>query len=67
MTARGQETVRLTLDEAIDLARENNPAFLTTQNNEAAADWGVREATSSLLLPSLTANAQRSGDRQAGF
>ena len=57
---RGQETVRLTLDEAIDLARENNPTFLTTQNNEAAADWGVREATSSLLLPSLTANAQGS-------
>ena len=39
--ALGQETVRLTLDEAIDLARENNPTFLRTQNNEAAADWLV--------------------------
>jgi len=49
----GQETTRLTLDEAIDLARVNNPTFLTTQNNEAAADWGVREATSNLILPSV--------------
>ncbi len=54
--ALGQETVRLTLDEAIDLARENNPTFLRTQNNEAVADWGVREATSNLFIPSLTAS-----------
>ena len=53
--ALGQEPVRLTLDEAIELARENNPTFLTTQNNEAAADWGVREAASNLFLPSVTA------------
>ena len=51
----GQETVPLTLDEAIDLARQNNPTFLSTQNNEAAADWGVREAVSNLLIPSLSA------------
>jgi outer membrane protein TolC len=56
--ALGQETGRLTLDEAIDLARENNATFLTTQNNEAAADWGVREATSNLLIPSVTAFGQ---------
>ena len=62
----GQETVRLTLDEAIDLARENNPTFLTTQNNEAAADWGVREATSNLLLPSVTAFGQ-AGYRSPGL
>ncbi len=54
--ALGQE--RLTLDEAIDLARDNNPMFLTTQNNEAAADWGVREATSNLFVPSVTAFGQ---------
>ncbi len=52
----GQETVRLTLDEAIDLARQNNPRFLSTQNNEAAADWGVREAVSNLFVPSLSAS-----------
>ena len=51
----GQETVRLTLDEAIDLARQNNPTFLSTQNNEAAADWAVREAVSNLFVPSLSA------------
>ena len=62
----GQETVRLTLDEAIDLARENNPTFLTTQNDEAAADWGVREATSNLLLPSVTAFGQ-AGYRSPGL
>ncbi len=54
--AMGQETVRLTLDEAIELARENNPAFLQTQNNEAQFDWGVRQATSNLFVPSLTAS-----------
>ena len=54
--ALGQEPVRLTLDEAIELARENNPTFLTTQNNEAVADWGVREATSNLFVPSLSAS-----------
>ncbi len=54
--ALGQETVRLTLDEAIDLARENNPTFLKTQNNEAGFDWGVRQAVSNLLVPSLNAS-----------
>ncbi len=52
----GQETTRLTLDESINLARENNPTFLQTQNNEAAADWGVREAASNLFIPSFTAS-----------
>ncbi len=56
--ALGQETVRLTLDEAIDFARENNPTFLTTQNDEAQADWAVREATSNLFIPSVTAFGQ---------
>ena len=45
--ALGQETVRLTLDGEIGLARENNSTSLTTRNNEAAADWAVREAISS--------------------
>ena len=42
MMAFGQETVRLTLEGAVDLARENNPIFLTTQNDEAASDWAMR-------------------------
>jgi outer membrane protein len=55
MMALGQETTRLTLQDAIDLARRNNPTFLQTQNDEAAADWGVREAYTSLFLPDLSA------------
>ena len=68
--ALGQESGRLTLDEAIDLARENNPTFLSTQNNEAQADWGVRQATSNLFLPSVTAsgfaNYQSPGESRIG-
>jgi hypothetical protein len=56
--ALGKETARITLDEAIELSRENNPTFLTTQNDEAAADWGVREAVSNLIVPSVTAFGQ---------
>ena len=44
-----QDTVRLTLDEALELARANSPSFLATRNDEAAADWEVREAYGSLL------------------
>jgi outer membrane protein len=53
--ALGQQTTRLTLDEAIDFARENNPTFLMTQNDEAATDWAVREAVSNLFIPSVNA------------
>lgn len=53
----GQEgPARLTLDEAIRLARENNPAFLSTQNDRAAADWQLREAYSG-FLPTASANS----------
>jgi outer membrane protein len=54
LMAMGQETTRLTLDDAIELARRNNPTFLQTQNDEGAADWAVREAYTSLFLPSLS-------------
>ncbi len=47
----------LTLDEAVRLARDNNPTFQQTRNDRAAADWGVREAYSSFLP---TANASSS-------
>jgi outer membrane protein TolC len=58
MMAFGQETVRLTLEGAVDLARENNPIFLTTQNDEAASDWAMREAVSNLFIPTVTAFGQ---------
>lgn len=42
--AAQQDTVRLTLDEALELAHVNNPSFLAARNDEAAADWEVHEA-----------------------
>jgi outer membrane protein len=45
-----QETrATLTLQEAIDLARKNNPEFLAQQNDADVADWNVREAYGQLL------------------
>ena len=46
----------LSLEEAIELARLNNPNFLSTQNDESAASWQVREAYAQ-FVPSLNANA----------
>ncbi len=56
--ALAQQPELLTLGQAIDLARRNNPIYLSTQNDEAAADWAVREAYSRLVLPDLTAFSQ---------
>ena len=39
----------LTLLEAIDLARRNNPEYLATANNLGPADWAVRNAYGNLL------------------
>lgn len=35
---------RLSLQEAMDLARRNNPTYLATENDVAVADWDVRSA-----------------------
>ena len=45
----------LTLDEAISVARRNNPAFLQTSNNRRTADAAIRSARGA-LLPSADAN-----------
>ncbi|HEX7117746.1 MAG TPA: TolC family protein [Longimicrobiales bacterium] len=47
--ARAQEPATLTLEEAIELARRNNPDFRMLANDESEADWRVREAYASLL------------------
>ena len=52
----------LTLQEAIDLARQNNPAFRATANDGAVSDWRVREAFGR-FLPSL--NVRGGMDYQA--
>ena len=55
----GQETgTSLSLDEAVRLARENNPNFLMTANNQDAAVWGKREAYAAFLP---TVNTSLSG------
>ena len=47
--------VTLSLEEAIEIARSNNPSFQATRNNEALADWDVKSAYGS-LLPSASTN-----------
>lgn len=50
--AAQQAPATLTLQEAVDLARRNNPTFRATANDASEADWAVREAYGS-FLPSL--------------
>jgi outer membrane protein TolC len=45
----------LSLADAISVARENNPGYRRAQNNRGPASWAVRNAYSSLILPSFTA------------
>ena len=59
-----QSTATLTLDQALALARQNNPLFLTTANERKTADAQVRQAYGALLPSS---NAQfYSGYQQGG-
>ena len=51
----------LTLEEAITLAKGNNPLYLSTQNDMAAANWQTREAYAAFLP---TINAQGSAAYQ---
>jgi outer membrane protein TolC len=44
----------LSLADALRLARENNPAFLTARNDAEVADWQVREAYGA-FLPTVSA------------
>jgi outer membrane protein TolC len=60
LMAVGQESTRLSLAEAIDLAKRNNPLYLQTQNDEGAADWAVRQAYSTVFLPTASVTGQAS-------
>jgi outer membrane protein len=59
--AQAQTTTTLTLDEAVGLARRNNPLFQQTANARRSADMAVRAAYAN-LLPSV--DAQLSGRYQ---
>lgn len=47
---------KLTLADAISLARANNPTYRQAINDRAPAAWQVRTAWASLLVPTLTAS-----------
>ena len=52
-TAAQSDTLRLSLEDAVRLAQEQNPGFLAARNDRSTADWEVREAVGS-LFPSAT-------------
>jgi outer membrane protein len=60
---------RLTLEQALDIARSSNPSFRQSQNDERLADWDVRQAYGR-LFPQVTATGsigwQGTGDQQLG-
>ncbi len=58
----GQEPATLSLDEALALARNNNPTFLSTRNDEAAASWAVREAYANFLPSASVSGGARYED-----
>jgi outer membrane protein len=70
LQAQQSRQATLTLEEAITLARRNNPDFLARKNDLAVADWGVREAYGG-LLPGATASTgfqyQAAGTPRVGF
>jgi len=59
----------LTLEQAVEIARANNPSYLQSQNDQVQADWDVRQAYGQ-LLPSASANSavtwQGAGEQQFG-
>lgn len=48
--------VTLTLERAVQIAEENNPAFLSTRNDADPAAWQVREAYAATFLPRASTN-----------
>lgn len=64
-----QPPAQLSLDEALELARRNNPGYLATANDEAVEDWNVRAAYGS-LVPSASVSGslgwQGTGDQLLG-
>lgn len=64
-----QVPASLTLAEALEIARSNNPTYLQSLNDEYLADWDVRQAYGQ-LLPSVSASSgvtwQGAGEQQFG-
>lgn len=56
LTAQDPGARALSLEEALRMAKRNNPDYLTRANDQGAADWGVRAAYGS-LVPSASASS----------
>ena len=54
-TAQDFVPITLTLEEAIEIARQNNPGLQAERNNEDVANWNVRSAYGA-LFPSASVN-----------
>lgn len=67
--AAAQQPRPLSLQRALEVARENNPAHLATRNDRHVADWDVRQSYGD-LLPSASANGsvswQGAGEQRFG-
>jgi outer membrane protein TolC len=60
---------QMTLEDAIGLAKANNPTFLSTQNDEPAAGWRVREAYAQFLprvSTGISGTWQAAGEQRFG-
>ncbi len=69
VAAQNTVPASLSLDEALEIARTGNPAFLQTRNDEALADWNVRQAWGALMpgaSASSTVRWQGAGEQQFG-
>ena len=69
LPAQQAAPTELSLQQAWEIARTNNPAFLQTRNDEALADWDVRQAWGA-LMPSASASVgaswQGAGEQRFG-
>jgi outer membrane protein len=68
-TAQTIVPVALTLEQAIDIARQNNPGLQAARNDEDVANWNVRSAYGA-LFPSASVNGgiswQGAGEQRFG-
>ena len=69
LSAQEAVPASLSLQQALEISRSANPGFLQTRNDEALADWTVRQAWGS-LLPSASASSgvswQGAGEQRFG-
>lgn len=65
-----QSPTRLSLEEALELARRSSPSYLSARNDLTAADWEVRAAMGQLLTPNASVSGslgwQGTGEQRLG-